>query len=336
MALWQRIYSELDAKLDVGGYAVGDLFATVGSVAEKYGVSNITASRALQELSKKGRVKNVPHKGCVVSSKPMSIDVYFVPAEQVAQASIPLANMQKGIFIEAASLGVDIKTIAYDDLLKLPRTRRGIVLFLNYANFIPTEALISMLPPNLLPVVVGAYSEYSVMTRGVFICRDFLEMGRQIVYGFHKAGCRRIGYFGKCYGDCFFPRFEGYMEGIRKFGLELSMSDVFPFSGDIVIKEEDVRAWFASGGFDAIFSSNIELHYFLKRCLNDVGVALPKHVATIGLYPVNDKSVDVYCADYEAMGRVAVKLLAELDDKAFGKGYRHIYKLPFESDFSEK
>ena len=332
MALWQRIYNELDASLSVGNYAEGDLFATVGSVAEKFGVSNITASRALQELSKSGRVKNVPHKGCVVSSRSIPLDVYFVPAEQVAQASIPLANMQKGIFCEAASLGVDIKTIAYDDLLKLPRTRRGIVLFLNYANFIPTEALISMLPSNLFPIVVGSYSEYSAMTRGAFICRDFLETGRKIVYAFHKAGCRRIGYFGKCYGDCFFPRFEGYLEGIRKSGLELSMNDVFSFSNDRAIKEEDVRAWFASGGFDAVFSSNIELHYYLKKCLDDGGLALPKQVATIGLYPVNDKGVVVYYADYEAMGRAAVKLVTELDDKSFEKGCRHIYKLPFDGD----
>ena len=336
MALWQQIYSELDTRLSVGNYAEGDLFATVGSVAEKFGVSNITASRALQELSKSGRVKNVPHKGCVVSSQPLDIDVYFVPAEQVEQSSIPLAKEQKGIFSEAASLGMDIKTIAYDDLLKLPKTRRGVVLFLNYANLIPTEALISMLPSNLFPIVIGSYSEYSAMTRGVFMCCDFCEFGRQIVHRFYDAGCRRIGYFGKCYGDCFFPRFEGYMAGIRECGLEFSISDVFSISEDGLQKEDMVAPWFASGRFDAVFTSNIELHHLLNKCLNEIGLAMPKHAATIGLYPTNDKGVDVYYADYEAMGRAAVKYVAELEEKFFEKGCRQTFKIPCDCIFSSK
>ena len=321
--LWFRIYKELEKGFENGDYPDGALFATVGSVMEKYGVSAITASRALKELTKGGRLRNVPHKGCVVIGRQRMPKIFLVPPEQLQETALQHADEQKGLFSEAALHGVNVETLSVEDIWKVPKESSGIVIFHHYANFVPTEALVEMLPAHLVPLCMGAYGSQSAYGRGIYLYCDYQRMGLEVIQRFAQQGCGRIGYFGKCFGDCFFPRFKGYMDGLRACGIPFLGTDFFNVDEDGLFDKSKALAWQAAGRFDALYVSNIELCHLLRDAMRAAGVPMTFRLATISAGLRQEPGIDIYTPDFEEMGRQAILMaLSPEAAKLFGSDSR--------------
>ena len=61
--LYQRIFEELYRMIAEGQYKAGDLLPTEQELCEKYNVSRITASRALNELRAQNLIERKKKKG---------------------------------------------------------------------------------------------------------------------------------------------------------------------------------------------------------------------------------------------------------------------------------
>ena len=71
--LYQKIYDDLYMKIQSGYYKTGDLLPTEEQICEIYGVSRITATRALNDLKAKGFIERKKKKGSVVLPVPGAI-----------------------------------------------------------------------------------------------------------------------------------------------------------------------------------------------------------------------------------------------------------------------
>ena len=73
MTLYQKIYDDLYMKIQSGRYKAGDVLPTEEQICTLYGVSRITATRALNDLKAKGFIERKKKKGSVVLPVPGAV-----------------------------------------------------------------------------------------------------------------------------------------------------------------------------------------------------------------------------------------------------------------------
>jgi DNA-binding GntR family transcriptional regulator len=70
-ALWQQVYDDLRGRVDDGGLQPGDVLPPEPALALSYGVSRLTARRALAELARSGVIRTEHGIGSFVASRMM-------------------------------------------------------------------------------------------------------------------------------------------------------------------------------------------------------------------------------------------------------------------------
>lgn len=87
-ALYQSIKQDILQKLQLKELNQGDRLPVESELMQRYGVSRITVSRALNELKNEGIIKRYPGKGTFVAHKPESI----LPQQTIPQGYIPISS----------------------------------------------------------------------------------------------------------------------------------------------------------------------------------------------------------------------------------------------------
>ncbi|MBF0779958.1 MULTISPECIES: GntR family transcriptional regulator [unclassified Granulicatella] len=95
---YQRIYKDLQRKIEMGAFENGDKFYTEQELINMYDVSSITAIRALNELAKNGYIVRKQGKGSFISRSRKHRRIVFSDIEkfEVGSDSVTVLSMTKG------------------------------------------------------------------------------------------------------------------------------------------------------------------------------------------------------------------------------------------------
>jgi DNA-binding GntR family transcriptional regulator len=122
--LYQRVRAVLLDRIDSGEYAPGDRLPSEGVLAEDLGVHRLTVRRALDELSREGRLRARQGAGTFVSPRPepMAITIPLTPEEFAG--SLQAALRSQGQVYRDVLLGTRLDDdAAVREELQLPRAR---------------------------------------------------------------------------------------------------------------------------------------------------------------------------------------------------------------------
>ena len=73
--MYERIYADLLAKIQNGDYQPGDRLPSEKESAELYGVSRITAKKAMDMLAKEKKISREPGRGSFVCSPAAAVEM---------------------------------------------------------------------------------------------------------------------------------------------------------------------------------------------------------------------------------------------------------------------
>jgi GntR family transcriptional regulator len=170
--LHHQVYLDLRAAIDAGEWTVGDRLPPERDLAGRYGCSLITVRRALDELSREGRLERSRGRGTFVTSPPIVRDIAARASfaeEMRARGLEPFAIVVTSVEEPAsptiaAALGVPSgSTVCY---LERVRGADGVPLLLEQARLVTADL------PGLLAHDFTRESLYEVLDR---------EFGRGIV-----------------------------------------------------------------------------------------------------------------------------------------------------------
>jgi len=306
--LWKKIFDAELQNLRSGRYAQGAVFATVDSLSKSRQCSNITARRVLSELAKAGVVKNVPRLGSVVDFRSrFRTRVFLLSPQRMDEPAVSLAvtRCMQSVFVKAAALKIEVTPVNLDDLLKYRGRERAFVIIHYSANRMGAEALLPLLPENLIPVCISAPGK---MVRGIAVGCDSGAMTEALFQQLWELGARRIGYFGTTAAPWFLPRFEAYSRCLKEKEIALT-SEFLATNRQFLNDEKLLRQFVADNRLDALLAADPKEVPVCTAALRGQGVpvgaflhAVPEHAECFSVVP-----------DYEKFGGEAVRLITRLD-----------------------
>lgn len=301
--VWKRIYNTELAKLRNNFYVPGKPFASVNTLAEKYGVSTITTRRVLSELAQAGAVRNIPRKGSiVVGSGTPAVPIYLLSPQKLSSSrdALVVSRCMKGLFEESVLKKIEITPVTFEYLLE--RKEKTDCVFISHysATPLPVEAMLEMLPGNMMPVVIGAPARFA---KGIAVGSDGAVMMEGLLKEMKKLHCRRIGYCGNTGGPHFLRRFQAYLQYLKQenipFQTELLLNDPERLQDD-----GEIKKFVEQGKIDGICCPRAEHAALVSQALKQLKLTLP--VGGIGL-PEADTDWICAVADYEETGRIALR-----------------------------
>lgn len=321
--LYEQMRSDLESRIRSGEIRYMERLPSLPQLCKKYGVSMITARRALDELAHAGLVVKQPGrgKGTLVTRRFVQAEIrvmlvagfniYKSPIETVHEVFDILAGIQKA----AATNDSRVQLVSPDgfDSIPFPKGNVGyIILAMTWAEYQQGVALVAKhgAPYVLVNPPQGASSCIRVdMERGAFIGVNYLA----------QLGHRRIAYVGPTTSQWFAPRFAGYRRALEANGIDLDRELVLETNGIDV--EEDYKALdtfmnLASPPTAVFAASDYRALHLLSRC-RQIGVRVPDHLSICG-YDNIDVSAAVEPAlttihhPREELGQQAVERLLKL------------------------
>ena len=163
--LHHQVYLDLRAALDAGDWHAGDRMPTERELAGRYGCSLITVRRALDELSREGRLERARGRGTFVTPPPIVRDIAArasfadeMRARGLEPYAIVIATAEEPASPAVAeALGIPTGTLVH--LLERVRGADGVPLLLEQAR------LSAAAFPGLLDEDFTVASLYDVMER---------------------------------------------------------------------------------------------------------------------------------------------------------------------------
>ncbi len=127
--LYTTIKNDLKSQIQSGHYQPGDLLPSESSLCETYGVSRISARRALNDLECEGFIKRVPGKGSYVSEVSINhfvAGLYSLTSEISKRGMIPAVKVLQYEKMSPA----DLPGIAGNEFRRLVETHEGEEVYL--------------------------------------------------------------------------------------------------------------------------------------------------------------------------------------------------------------
>ncbi|NLF93239.1 MAG: GntR family transcriptional regulator, partial [Oligosphaeraceae bacterium] len=213
--LWKLIYATEREHLLSGGWQPGQFFHTVGSLALKHGVSEITTRRVLSELSREGLLRNVPRVGSIVAERLANPRIFLLSPQQMgyAEETQVVSEIMKGIFEAAFQCGWEVTPVSQDFLLS-GYSEECHLLYLYNCNLQGSDEFLPQVPENMH--LLGLHAP-GPMPRGTVVCNDYQAAIRQQVTDLARE-YRRIAYIGPVSGRWFQSRYETYLATLRSCG----------------------------------------------------------------------------------------------------------------------
>lgn len=322
-SLYEQMRSDLERRIRSGEVRYMERLPSLQQLCKKYGVSMITARRALDELARAGLVIKQPGrgKGTVVARRfsqaeirvmlVAGFNIYKSPIETVHEVFDILA----GIKTTAAKNECSVQFVSLDsfDSLPFPKGNVGyIILAMTWAEYQHGAVLAAKhnVPTILVNPPQCASSCVRVdMEQGAFIGVNYLA----------QLGHRRIAYVGPTGSQWFAPRFAGYLRALEENDIRLDTNLVIETGG--IDAEEDYKALdlFMSlpSPPTAIFAaSDYRALHLLSRC-RQLGIRVPEHLSICGYDNIRESAavepaLTTVHHPREELGQLAVEQLLTL------------------------
>ncbi|MFN6017065.1 MAG: substrate-binding domain-containing protein [Verrucomicrobiota bacterium] len=321
--MWNAIYSlEKQAILD-GDYPVGGLFSTIDSLAAKHGVSAITARRVLRLLAEDGLVRNIKHKGSIVTRRQTGLRFFLImpdEATSITQRTIHVTHhLMQGVHDGARLHKLDLQ-LATEEFLFHPESKgEAFVCHYSYlrcsaedlAALSLSRKIVLLHPPHAYP--------------GVFTTRCDLAAGM----GFSVAsaalkGHTRIAFLGPDPKSMWFQqRYLGYVNKLTELNLELNVELVGFLSG-LSFKDEEIgeamsRILSVKNPPTAVCCTDDRVALGVLKYCQRHRISVPRRLAIIGFDNRHEASLSrprlaTIDAQLAACGRLAVETLNRLID----------------------
>lgn len=298
---WFKTFTALRDEIKGGNYNVGDRFLTIQDVCRKYDVSNITARRALSELSERDYIILKPKIGSMIkrckNGKP-SIAFWAPEDLKYKSGTVPIifAKILEGLVNEANLRGVNIVYVNEHSYPNKSTAEIFICLYSYFGNlkeFLPSTSKILLHPPQKFP------SHHNVrlnLSKGAYIATEYLI----------KKGYKKIGIMSGYLTDIWFlKRFHGYLDALKDNGYgfdsrllkETSMDD----------PDEDIKAFeemlALEDSPDAVFCCTDRAALNLIAYCTRKKIRIPEEIAICGFDGIYGRDASV-----PALTTVATKL----------------------------
>lgn len=306
--LYRKILEDLRARIQDGTYTAGQQVPTESELSRVYGVSRITSKRALEELSREGKVIRIKGKGTFVQRQ----------KEEIVPPSKPVQHEHKNAVALIFPYNVAIGTFSpavdgASDLLK----RHGISthVYTGLEDVTSVEDLIcSLFEDGTSGIIYYPFSEvksYELMNRLIFneyplvtIDKYFSGIPVDYVSSDNRSGGilateyliglghKNIGFVSDIAiekASSVRERYLGYCQALKKAGLAYNTNLVkLEIAGQEfrrIYQEEiyrNVLKELVAEGVTAIFAINDFIASYLIRVAIVMGIAIPNQISIIG------------------------------------------------------
>jgi len=215
---YQQIVNDLVRRIRSGGLAPGAKLPGHQKLARQFGVSSITAERALAELSRMGVVERRERAGSYVIGPSRSVSrVYVVVEHDIASCTLQLQDYWRAILAQAQTLRLPVQIVQADDpgLDEMVGIRgyngQGLILLGRVSERLAVDAERHGIPCLYL----GA--EYS--NRAFCVLEDRRGACRELARVLINDGGRRIGFVGHLGASNHRLARDGYLEATEPLGI---------------------------------------------------------------------------------------------------------------------
>jgi DNA-binding LacI/PurR family transcriptional regulator len=298
LPLWAQLRDAFRRRVAAGEWAPGAMIPREVDLCAQYGVSRITATRAVQELVREGLLQRQRGRGTVV-----------VTARQRRSAPAALAfvtprfdgdwtvDMYAG-FEAVASAAGHVALLTSTGGERLLSARRIEALLAEHARGLAVshlllaedaQALLPLLQRDGIPLAfVGAYDPVVLCDR---VEADNAGAGRLATEHLLRLGHRRIAFLAP--GDTALAentslqgRRAGYRAAAAAAGVatgELELPDVLPPGLNDRARTEHLLAFLERTGATAAVTTTDTLAIIVMRYLRAAGLRVPEHLALVGI-----------------------------------------------------
>ena len=332
--LYQQLKKALEDQIKSGRLKLGDMIPSEKSLCELYGISQITARKAIFELVNMGALYRVPGKGTFVASPtlkqgsiiPLKTDnIGFV----ISREHHPIFSNSfysfvfKGVEEEARAHGYDLFYQILDQKLMADPSRFKLVVEkkvdgLLLVGEMPHDFVLRLKKENIPMVLVDHYIKEAELDA---VVTDNEKGTYQIMKYLVDLGHIKIGFLGASLGHgTLMERFKGYKTALKKFGIE--------YNEDFV---QTGLLWDGYGIMDkmfrkqelptAIFACNDLMAIKAMAAIQDYELRVPADISVAGFDDI-EMSAQIHPplttvrVQREQMGALAVrKLIGRIEDK---------------------
>ncbi|MDY2880943.1 MAG: GntR family transcriptional regulator [Candidatus Borkfalkiaceae bacterium] len=286
MTLYQKIYDDLYMKIQSGRYKAGDVLPTEEQICTLYGVSRITATRALNDLKAKGFIERKKKKGSVVLPVPGAVPErnnsrkiavvfsYFDNFDsKIVNALAPFAQKKNCAVMTFDSCHSQEKE---GEILKSLLSQKILGLILWPVSRSSNLDVLNQFVLDNVPICFLDYASYGI--EAPCVSTDNAEGMYNLTKLLLSLGHKRIAYFP--FKKNFLPteeeRFDAYCRAIVRNGSALDPRLFIPLPGDVretTIENYDKLAICAEGAMN--YLSTLTLRPSAIVCVND---AMAMHV----------------------------------------------------------
>lgn len=245
---WEIVYNEVKKKIESGVYS--DRPLKLKDIIEEFDISDITARRVFNELKKEGLIYSIPKKGTIILTEEKIEDIYLIVREESL------------IYKDALNTQIFTRIVNSFEISSFSKLFRKHIFSLDFLlsnrekfigkNIIIFAEAILKIEEDKVEVdeeIIEKIKEFHPVIIHSFGKIDgFKVVGTDYYTGFFKGvgylfnkGHKIIGFIsGDIRNVWFYPRFCGYIDGLKKFGLEIIPETIKTTSGKN--PEEDEKA----------------------------------------------------------------------------------------------
>ncbi|MBI3969934.1 MAG: GntR family transcriptional regulator [Chloroflexi bacterium] len=335
--LWAQLRDALRQRLAAGEWPPGAIIPREVDLCEAYGVSRITAARAVQELVREGLLLRQRGRGTIVAprrrhaSAPPAL-AFVTPRFDTDWTLEKYSGFEAVVaaarhFALLTSTGGERMLSAHRIEALLAAHARGLALS-HVRLDAAARALVPALRKEGVPLAfVGTYDPEVDCDR---VVADNPDAGRIATEHLLRLGHRRIAFLAPetaavAQSTSFSGRLAGYREAMRAAGTaseDLELLDALPEETDDQARVEHLLAFLDRTGATAAVTSTDALAILVMRYLRAAGLDVPEHLALVGISDTRFAAVvevplTTVRLDARAMGEeVARVLLRRLEGNA--------------------
>ncbi|MEM5867055.1 MAG: substrate-binding domain-containing protein [Candidatus Aenigmatarchaeota archaeon] len=245
---WKIVYDKVKKKIESGVY--NDKTLKLKDIIEEFDISDITARRVFNELKREGLIYSLPRKGTIILTKEKIQDIYLIVRDESliykdALSTQIFTRIINGFGLSSLSKLFRKHIFSFNFLLsnKKDFIGKNIIIFAETIlriekDKVEVDEKITEKIKEFHPIIIHSFGKID----------DFNVVGTDYYTGFLKGveylfnkGHRIIGFIsGDVRNVWFYPRFCGYIDGLKKFGLEIIPEIIKITSGKN--PEEDEKA----------------------------------------------------------------------------------------------
>ncbi len=290
--LYRQLKSILQQQIDSGSLQPGDMLPSLRQLCEQYGVSMITVRRALQELTREGRLQGQQGIGTFVTARNRHARLVMVilgfHGEEWRRNSTIFGDLVGG----AATIAWEHEALFSVSKAGPGRRTADVLTSILDERFFDglLIRILSDITPQDLEPVLAAQMPYVVIKRHIpglpinCVVVDDAEAAAQATAHLIARGRRRIAFICPLSTTVGRERAEGYRRALAAHGLA--------YADDLVCPTAD---WFAESGYaaakgllarpeppDAVFAAGDMLAIGVYRAAADLGLHIPGDLAVVG------------------------------------------------------